>query len=83
MSWFPKRDRLEPVQASAIDFAVALAGSFYIKGEAETGKSVVLVCIAAVVVCCADWVERSSPGWRRITSGFGAMGSAGRALGVA
>ena len=42
MSWLPKRDKLDLVQASAIDFAVAQEGNFYIKGEAGTGKSVVL-----------------------------------------
>ena len=42
MSWLPKREKLDPVQASAIDFAVAQEGNFSIKGEAETGKSVVL-----------------------------------------
>ena len=42
MSWLPKRDKLDPAQASAIDFAVAQEGNFYIKGEAGTGKSVVL-----------------------------------------
>ena len=47
MSWLPKRDKLDPVQASAIDFAVAQEGNFYIKGEAGTGKSVVLAHIAA------------------------------------
>ena len=47
MSWLPKRDKLDPVQASAIDFAVAQEGNFYIKGEAGTGKSVVLVHVAA------------------------------------
>ena len=47
MSWLPKRDKLDPVQASAIDFAVAQEWNFYIKGEAETGKSVVLAHIAA------------------------------------
>ena len=41
MSWLPKRDKLDPVQASAVDFAVAQEGNFYIKGEAGTGKSVV------------------------------------------
>ena len=44
MSWQPKRDKLDPVQASAIDFAVA---QVYIKGEAGTGKSVVLAHVAA------------------------------------
>ncbi len=47
MSWLPKRDKLDPVQASSIDFVVAQEGDFYIKGEAETGKSVVLAHEAA------------------------------------
>ena len=38
MSWLPKRDKLDPVQASAIDFAVSQEGNFYIKGEAGTGE---------------------------------------------
>ena len=38
MSWLPKRDKLDPVQASAIDFAVAQEGNFYIKGEARNGE---------------------------------------------
>ena len=38
MSWLPKREKLDPVQASAIDFAVAQEGNFYIKGEAGTGN---------------------------------------------
>ena len=42
MSWLPKRDKLDPVQASAVDFAVAQEGNFYIKGEAGTRKPVVL-----------------------------------------
>ena len=42
MSWLPKRDKLNPVQASAIDFVVARVVDFYIKGEAGMGKSVVL-----------------------------------------
>ena len=37
MSWLSKREKLDPVQASAIDFAVAQEGNFYIKGEAGTG----------------------------------------------
>ena len=36
MSWLPKRDKFDPVQASAVDFALAQEGNFYIKGEAET-----------------------------------------------
>ena len=47
MSWLPKRDKLDPVQASAVDFAVAQEGNFYIKGEAGTGKTVVLAHVAA------------------------------------
>ena len=47
MSWLPKRDKLDPKQASAVDFAVAQDGNFYISGEAGTGKSVVLAHIAA------------------------------------
>ena len=42
MSWLPKRDKLDPVQASAVDFVVAQEEAFYIRGEAGTGKSVVL-----------------------------------------
>ena len=38
MSGLPKRDKLDPVQASAVDFAVAQEGNFYIKGEAGTGR---------------------------------------------
>ena len=38
MSWLPKRDKLDPVQASAIDFVVAQEGNFSIKGEAGTGN---------------------------------------------
>ena len=34
MSWLPKSEKLDPVQASAVDFAVAQEGNFYIKGEA-------------------------------------------------
>ena len=47
MSWLPKREKLDPVQAAAIDLAVAQEGTFYIKGEAGTGKSVVLAHVAA------------------------------------
>ena len=45
--WLPKRDKLDPVQASAIDFVVAQEGNFYIKGEAGMGKLVVLAHVAA------------------------------------
>ena len=37
MSWLPKRDKLDPVQTSAIDFVVAQEGNVYIKGETGTG----------------------------------------------
>ena len=47
MSWLPKREKLDPKQASAIDFAVAQDGNFYVSGKAGTGKSVVLAHIAA------------------------------------
>ena len=46
MSWLPKRDKLDPV-LTAGDFVVAQEGNFYIKGEAGTGKSVVLAHVAA------------------------------------
>ena len=70
MSWLPKRDKLDPVQASAIDFVVAQEGIFSIKGEAGTGKSVVLAHAIRLprlwMVCCAGWLGRSLPCWRRI-----------------
>ena len=47
MSWLSKRETLDPVQAWAIVFVVAQEGNFYIKGEAGTGKSVVLAHVAA------------------------------------
>ena len=54
MSWLPKRDKLDPVQASAVDFAVAQEGKKKVEkagggGDAMdgTGKSVVLAHIAA------------------------------------
>ena len=43
MSWLSKRGKLNPKQTSAIDFAVAQEGDFYVSGEGGTGKSVVLV----------------------------------------
>ena len=42
MNWLPKRENLDPKQASAIDFAVAQDGNFYVPGEAGARKSVVL-----------------------------------------
>ena len=54
MSWLPKRDKLAPVQASAIDFAVAQEGERKVEkvggggdAEAGTGKSVVRTHVAA------------------------------------
>lgn len=41
MSCLPRRDKLDPKQAAAIDFAVAQDGNFSVSGEAGTGKSVV------------------------------------------
>ena len=40
MSWLPKRDKLDPVQASAVDFVVAQEGSFSAKGEAGAARIV-------------------------------------------
>ena len=40
MSWLPKRDKLDPVQASAVDFVVAHEGSFSVKGKAGTARIV-------------------------------------------
>ena len=48
MSWLPKRDKLDPVRASAIDFAVAQEGNFSIKGEAGTENAVSLIFVLAV-----------------------------------
>lgn len=36
MSWLSKRDKLDPVQSSAIDFVAAQKGNFYVSGEAGT-----------------------------------------------
>ena len=54
MSWLPKRDKLDSVQASAIDFAVAQEGKKKVEkvggggdAMAGTGKSVVLAHVAA------------------------------------
>ena len=46
MSWLPPIEKLDLQQKSAVDFVVAHDGNFYIKGEAGTGKSVVLAHIA-------------------------------------
>ena len=47
MIWLPKRDKLDPVQASAVDFVVAQEGKKKVEkvggdAVAGTGKSVVL-----------------------------------------
>ena len=42
MICLPKREKLDPKQASAIDFAVAQDGNFYVSGEVGARKSVVL-----------------------------------------
>lgn len=38
MSWLPKREKLDPPGASAIDFAVAQDGNFYVPSEAGARK---------------------------------------------
>lgn len=43
MSWLPKREKLDPKQASAFDFTVAQARNFHVSGEAGTGKDAVQV----------------------------------------
>ena len=48
MNWFPEREKLDPKQASAIDFAVAQEESFYVSGEEGTGKSVVLAPVRMI-----------------------------------
>ena len=40
MSWLSKREKLDPKQASAIDFAVLQDGNFYVSGEVGARKSV-------------------------------------------
>ena len=39
MSWLPKREKFDPKQVSAIDFAVAQDGDFYVSGEANSYDS--------------------------------------------
>ena len=68
MSWLPKRVNLDLKQASAIDFAMAQDGNFYVSGEAGARKLVVLA-------------GSNDIQWRKIASGFGAMVATGRALG--
>ena len=38
MSWLPKRDKLDPVQASAIGYAGAQEGNFYIRARQGRGR---------------------------------------------
>ena len=40
MYWLPKREKLDPKQASTIDFAVVQDGNFSVSSEAGPGKSV-------------------------------------------
>ena len=39
MSWLSKRGKLNPKQTSAIDFAVAQDGNFYVSGEVDSYDS--------------------------------------------
>ena len=39
MSCLPKREKLDPKRASAIDFAMAQDGNFYVSGEADSYDS--------------------------------------------
>ena len=48
MSWLPNGEKLDPKQASAIDFAMAQDGNFYVSGEAGTWKSVVLAPVRMI-----------------------------------
>ena len=48
MSWLPKTEKLDPKRASAIDFAMAQGGNFYVSGEAGAGRSVVLASIRMI-----------------------------------
>lgn len=48
MIWSSKRENLNPKQTSAIDFAVAQDGNFYVSGEVGTGKSVVLAPVRMI-----------------------------------
>ena len=48
MSWLPKREKLDPKLVSAIDFAMAQDGNFYVSGEAGAGESVVLAAIRMI-----------------------------------
>ena len=38
MSWFPKREKLNPKQASAIDFAVAQGGNYSVSAKPGRGS---------------------------------------------
>ena len=59
MSWLPKRDKLDSVQASAIDFVVVQEGYFDMKGEVGTGKMGGQCCQIAAV---ADGLSRGQVG---------------------
>jgi len=49
MNWLPKREKLDPELASAIDFATAQDGNYSVSGEAGAGKSVVLAPVRMMV----------------------------------
>ena len=49
MSWLPKREKLDPKLVSAIDFAMAQDGNFYVSGEAGARKSAVLASVRMIV----------------------------------
>lgn len=40
MNWLPKREKFDPKLVSAIDFAMAQDGNFYVSGEVGARKSV-------------------------------------------
>ena len=43
MSWLPKRDKFDPVQASAVDFALAQEGELLHQGRGRDGMDEVKV----------------------------------------
>lgn len=72
-------------------FATGLEEATYAARSPAVGASVGIadaevaekVMTMVRMVCCAGWLGRSLPGWKRIASGFGAMSSSGRASDVA
>ena len=57
MSWLPKSEKLDPVQASAIDFTVAQAGNFSIKGEAGTARFVGFCTVEMAVLTLFETLQ--------------------------